>query len=387
MKVAQSAHLVRQWLKELEDWAWDGTFEKPNVKKDSSTAENPAEDIFWRSFPTGRILAYTARVTDISRQLRVLDIEDQQGRLQHIYPPRHDLEEFKKPPEHLSLLQLYELDDLTALTTLTLHQALPTYNSLRNILKTWQTRLSILTQLPAFHARLGQTQEALDKAWQTIGLRTSSSATPKSDPTNPPQPHTPRLRRVPTATFLNLNTIPQTHSGLRKTLQNQITSLWESLDVMRDMLETNTTTDILPEKLTTAIMAIEQDFSHWSVSASAKLLQHSSRGQNTRAALRVRGVDMRADARMGLAGAAAAAASFSCWRIPQARGLGVASGNLSGLSDGEDDCLGADVRGVDVVVPRTPIPLTRKESAKTKVMQRPDSGYVSEASESCDGAD
>src|SRR5450432_2202207 len=65
------------------------------------------------------------------------------------------------------------MDDLTAIVTATVLQALPKLSRLTALMNVWSVRLAILRQVPPFMAAMDDTEVALKREWERLRVFTS----------------------------------------------------------------------------------------------------------------------------------------------------------------------------------------------------------------------
>ncbi|KAK4193161.1 hypothetical protein QBC35DRAFT_165991 [Podospora australis] len=273
LKVAIASNKIFGWLEELTNWSWPATggssgFEMPPVEKrrlDSfgSNVSNEKEDGASRPPNTyiGCLEAtivdhYEKRVDEINTALGELDIEEIKTQVLHNHimplsrPGTPLLDSGRSVASALS--SLARMDDLTALLTATLMQALPNLSKLTSLLSIWSFRLLVLRKIPIFLNVMEDAEVALESGWRTIGARLQDNQA-ETD-------HT---------ALSNSRMTRKEYEVIKGVLERKVAKAGQNLDAMLDILEGHQ--DTLPESWIDRVDTLEHEYGEWSVACEQKI--------------------------------------------------------------------------------------------------------------------
>ncbi len=179
---------------------------------------------------------------------------------------------------------LTPLDDMTAITTASILQALPHLARTLNLLDTWSARLAVLERVPPFLRLLNSTEDAIRSAWQAIGV-TSGATGQDSAPSaafqlpliepdmDSPEPSAPPINPPDTSAATNFNRAD--FAGIQVVLAKKVATLGQKLDKMLDSLEGRE--DTIPDSWIDSMERLERDYSDWVCEAERVALQNELR--------------------------------------------------------------------------------------------------------------
>ncbi|PHH69642.1 hypothetical protein CDD80_6601 [Ophiocordyceps camponoti-rufipedis] len=152
VRAAVISRRVWEWLTELDGWTWSGFAAGPSDVDDA---------------------CYAARIDEVGREMGRLDVEDiKKNVLQNHLRPLSRPTTPATDSDGLSLLSLssaassyYRMDDLTAVITTIVMQALPNLARLSALLRLWTLRLRVLQNVPLFLSALDDAETGLASAW------------------------------------------------------------------------------------------------------------------------------------------------------------------------------------------------------------------------------
>ncbi|TDZ19390.1 hypothetical protein Cob_v007832 [Colletotrichum orbiculare MAFF 240422] len=261
MRAAVASQKIYEWLQELSDWPWPAAsgsagFEMPDPKRRKLMAadEDPAtESDYFGSLPAKDVTRYEERVDGISRDMDDLRIEDIKSHVMHshIIPLSRPGTPVSDARALGSMLSYNRMDDLTALLTAIIIQALPNLSKLYRLLRIWQVRLSVLRRVPALLAGIAEAEFALQSAWDVL-----------SSPANRPPVEDGGEND-------ELASLEKAYSVVKGVLEKQIAKSGHSLDYMLDSLEG--LQDTLPDGWLDRMEAIERDYSEWVTAGERKI--------------------------------------------------------------------------------------------------------------------
>lgn len=168
---------------------------------------------------------------------------------------------------------LIHIDDVIAVITGTLLQALPYLARLSGLLETWSTRLSVLRIVPCFLKELGNAQVAMQSGWDAIGLRgqrkthtgkiqIGNTSTTNRDLSGNDAPGATELNRAEAGTqFAQSDLTIDGFKTIDKVLSDQIESAGQKLDRMLDTMEGQA--DSLPRDWIQHMERLEEEYSDW----------------------------------------------------------------------------------------------------------------------------
>lgn len=279
IRAAIASKNIYEWLDELRDWPWpteggigfqtpaSATGKLPPRGRAGSTVEPPeedatasAKDLYFGSLLESDITRYERRIGQIQDKLDKLDIEEIKRHVlqNHIMPlsrpgtpasPSFD-RHFGMP----SLASYTKMDDLTAVITATVVQALPNLSKLLRLMNAWRTRLVLLRRVPSLMSSLSVAETAVQSGFSTLkqGFKplVDQSSTSQST-TGSKTPHTD-------------------FEVMQLGLEKKITKASRELDYMLDTLEGRD--DTLPDEWIDRMESIEQGFANWTM-AYEKMLR------------------------------------------------------------------------------------------------------------------
>ncbi|KAK0638657.1 hypothetical protein B0T16DRAFT_338081 [Cercophora newfieldiana] len=262
MRAAIASTNIQEWLEELLAWSWpSGTgpagFE-PRKLSGTESASQSSEKTYCGSLSAAEVARYERRIDEISRDMEVLDVEEIKSQVlhNHIMPlsrPGSPMLESKRVVT--SSLSAYALmDDLTALLTATLMQALPNLSRLTRLMNAWNIRLLVLRRIPVYLTTLEDAEIAVQSGWNAIGSGAKAGQRDGSNRTSPMSP----------------STLSQKEFDVMKSiLERKVAKAGRDLDIILDMLEG--LDDTLPERWVDRMDALEQQYGEWTVACEQKI--------------------------------------------------------------------------------------------------------------------
>ncbi|KAK1825635.1 hypothetical protein QBC39DRAFT_54186 [Podospora conica] len=278
IRAAIASQSIQEWLDELKAWPWPSTdrstgFELPANKSNrfSHTGHEPSPpDLLpdegspdpggtqYGSLSAADVARYERRLDAISRDMEGLNLEEIKSQIlhNHIMPLSRPSSPMMDSSMSVtsSLAGIARMDDLTALLTATLLQALPNLSRLTRLISTWNIRLLALRRTPVFLASLEDGEVAIESGWNAI----NASSRPERDETS---------NRPPS---MGLSTLSRQEFDVMKSiLGRKVAKAGRDLDAMLDMLEGSD--DTLPGHWLDRVDALEQKYSEWTVACEQKI--------------------------------------------------------------------------------------------------------------------
>ncbi|KAM0597145.1 hypothetical protein ACHAPN_003571 [Verticillium nonalfalfae] len=265
MRTAVASQKIYEWLDELLEWPWpaDGGsagFEAPSTTrkklflKETIRCDNRDSSIFLGSLAADDVAAYDDRVEQISHELDDLELDDIKTHVlhNHILPlsrPGTPLSDTGRPI--VSMATFNRLDDLAAVITAIIMQALPNLSKLSRMLNTWRIRITVLRGIPSLLAAITDAEVALESGWSVISAPPRNPVSALGSPGQEPG--------LTNAEF----------DIMKVVLQKKITRPGRDLDAMLDSLEGQT--DTVPESWIDRMEATEHGYAAWYVACERKI--------------------------------------------------------------------------------------------------------------------
>ncbi|EFQ29773.1 GAS2 domain-containing protein [Colletotrichum graminicola] len=260
LRAAMASRKIYEWLEELSDWPWPATsgsagFEMPNAPRMKLDDAAASETEYLGCLPAKDVAQYEQRVDGISHDMDQLCIEDIKAHVMHthILPLSRPGTPNMDSRSIAAALSYNRMDDLTALLTAIIIQALPNLSKLCRLLKVWHIRLSVLRRIPALLTGIAEAEFALQFAWNVLS---SPAGTPIED----------NLEQQAQDDFSRFK---HGFAVVKGVLEKQITKSGRSLDFMLDNLEG--LQDTLPEIWLDRMEAVERKYADWVASGEQKI--------------------------------------------------------------------------------------------------------------------
>ncbi|EEU44320.1 uncharacterized protein NECHADRAFT_48840 [Fusarium vanettenii 77-13-4] len=258
LRTASASKAIWSWVDELQNWPWptessSAGFEMPSEKERKRksmqlTVPDGDHDGYMGSLLAREVTKYERRLVEIQRDLDDLEIEDIKAHVlnNHILPlsrPGTPLTEFTRVGQ-LSSSSYNRMEDLTAVITAIVVQALPNLAKVTRLLHSWGLRLTVLRQVPPLLIAIEDAEVALKSGWNAVSLPSAQT----------PQTYNKVSPREPTLTRNNFEV-------MKGMLEKQISRPGRSLDYMLDCLEG--LNDTLPDDWLDRMTAVEQGYVEW----------------------------------------------------------------------------------------------------------------------------
>ncbi|KAF3770853.1 hypothetical protein M406DRAFT_285642 [Cryphonectria parasitica EP155] len=269
MRAAVASKNIYEWLDELRDWPWPAQggagFLAPapptdaissargrsgSLVKEAQHYNTPtrADEPYIGSLPESDVTRYETRLDQIQAELDRLEIEEIKSHVlhNHIMPLSRPGEPGSPTLERqlglVSLASYTKMDDMTAVITATVVQALPNLSKLIRLMSIWSVRLTVLRRIPSWLDAVADAESAVQTGWATIRPGTASQALALS---------------------------AREFEVMRLVLDKKVATAAQSLDFMLDTLEGRD--DILPDEMLDRMEAVERDFSEWIAACERKM--------------------------------------------------------------------------------------------------------------------
>ncbi|CAK7223871.1 hypothetical protein SCUCBS95973_005325 [Sporothrix curviconia] len=294
MRAALAASSIQEWLDELSEWRWPegggpAGFEEPvygrgkrmfgrsTTPASSSpvgrtlfsptspvTPERPVfgatdysggsrkgggEPSWMGSLRANEVALYDERIAEIGREIDDLEIEDMKQHVLHhhilpLSPPGTPPIGGRLRSSSTASASFARMDDLTAVVTAIVLQALPLLSKLVRLLDVWRIRLLVLKKIPAFLDSLTAAEVAIHSAWKAVrpsSLDGGSNRTAMGA-------EDPILRR-------------EEFAIMKSVVESKVSKAARTTDFMLDALDG--WEDTIPEEWIDRIDAAERDYGEW----------------------------------------------------------------------------------------------------------------------------
>ncbi|KAI4141098.1 MAG: hypothetical protein L6R39_005500 [Caloplaca ligustica] len=265
VRAASAAKALEEWHQELQQWPWPSShngFETPGQQEPAPNSsagsehalrmQGSSENVisggcngiaqeYWGSLPAHAVLDYENRIEAIRNAMDALELDQMKAHIRDVHMASTSrLRSSAGIGESDAGFPSYDrMDDVTAIVTTIIMQALPLTFRVEALLGVWEVRLTVSRAAPGFINTMRKTQQDMVVAWTALDQ-------PRDNRDNNPlaQPHV---------------------LGLKTELEAQIRDLGQRLDFMLDTLEGRQET--LPDVWIDDMERLEQDFGNWVVEA------------------------------------------------------------------------------------------------------------------------
>lgn len=206
LRAAVASRKIQDWLDEMSEWYWpvgggSTGFEVPKSKRrKAEEAESPSirtnkgrlisvnepikqlvddsDDDDFASYKgclrEDEVTTFEQRLDEIDHDMKELDIEDikRYVLLNHIMPLSRPGTPLSDTRSTTSTMSLSKMDDLTAVVTAIVVQALPNLSKLTRMMAIWSVRLMVLSRASGFLEVLKAAEDALKSAWNVVSIET-----------------------------------------------------------------------------------------------------------------------------------------------------------------------------------------------------------------------
>lgn len=319
VRVAIAAKQVRQWYVEVSAWEWPVVsktssstgFELPTVEERARKRRRVAKDEhegvilsprpfpdfvwddkeeYWGGCPARLAKLCQERIDVIRNAIDDLEMRDLESSVLDAYNPSRLRPTSKSKDGRAGIIEAASnagLDDMTAVMTATLLQALPCLAQLVEALDTWSARLDVLRIVSPFLEQIQDTQIALEFGYRAIAPRvtlqegsprdaTSSLGIDSKDLASSTESSAEVcIRRTNTESEVLISGSNLTRSGLaamQATLARKVASAGRRLDRMLDILEGRD--DTLPKDWVDEMEMLERNYAHWVFEAESVVLRN-----------------------------------------------------------------------------------------------------------------
>ncbi|KAJ9148233.1 Gas2 domain protein [Pleurostoma richardsiae] len=271
IRAAVASEKIYTWLSELLEWPWPtrgpAGFEIPVVKRRkvswgdntvlgsesiSDNVQHQEQMSYMGSLPATDVSRFEQRIEEIQRDMDELDLEEIKSHVlhNHILPLSRPGTPLSDRSVTSSLSSFVRMDDLTAIITATVVQALPNLSKLIRLMNTWSVRLAVLRRVPVMLAALADAEVAIQSGWNAVELST------KHDVNELPGNGVSTLSR-------------KDFEIMKLVLEKKVAKTARELDYMLDSLEGRE--DTLPDEWCDRMDSLERGYSEWVATCEQKI--------------------------------------------------------------------------------------------------------------------
>lgn len=277
IRAAVASKDIYQWLEELRNWSWSSqgglgfktpAFVKDNSSRDRSgcTAEELAEEGAPRLEETyiGSLLKsdlnrYETRLDQIQTELDKLEMEEIKTHVLHNHimplsrPGTPASPTLERQLRMGSLAPYTKMDDITAVITATVVQALPNLSKLIRLMSTWSVRLTVLRRIPTWLSSVEDAESAVQAGRDSINSEPKPSVDQSSDGDST------------AATAFSKHDF----DVMKLVLEKKVANAAQHLDYMLDTLEGRD--DTLPDDWLDRMENVERGYAEWAAACEKTL--------------------------------------------------------------------------------------------------------------------
>lgn len=293
IRAAVASKNIYEWLDELRNWSWPAKgglgFQTPYSKRklsirgraestldDAPEGTTATNDTYIGSLLESDVSRYETRVDQIQVELDKLQFEEIKNHVLHNHimplsrPGTPASPTLERQFGMASLASYTKMDDMTAVITATVVQALPNLSKLMRLMNAWSIRLAVLRRIPSWLSAVEDAESAIQTGWTSIKPETTSQdgQTPQSIST-----HSSAISK-------------HDFEVMKLVLEKKVSQAATGLDFMLDNLEGRD--DTLPDEWLDRMETVERGYAEWSA-ACEKILRNAEvaaeREQQKQAAL------------------------------------------------------------------------------------------------------
>lgn len=270
IRAAVASKNIYQWLEELRGWSWStqggigfqtpafaqgklgsqGPFGSPTEDIPEEAAVKP-EETYIGSLLESDLARYETRLGQIQAELDKLEMEEIKAHVlsNHIMPlSRPGTPASPTVERHYgmgSLAPYTKMDDMTAVITATVVQALPNLSKLIRLMNAWSVRLTVLRRIPSWLSCVEDVESAVQSGWAAI------------KPQSQPQDDRPSECQFTDHTGFSKHDF----DVMKLVLEKKVAKAAQHLDYMLDTLEGRD--DTLPDQWLDRMENVERGYAEW----------------------------------------------------------------------------------------------------------------------------
>ncbi|ATY61834.1 GAS2 domain [Cordyceps militaris] len=271
MRTALASQKISEWLEEMRAWTWpdesgSAGFEHGalQVRRNlfsssigSTSSQRREEDAYMGSLPEHEVIEYARRIEEIYHGMDQLEVEDIKTHIltSHVMPISRSTTPLSEGGHYNAAVPSYHrMDDLSAVVTAIVIQALPNLARLARFLQTWTMRITVLQHVNPVLGAIEDAEEIMDDAWEQVSMLAQEKA---------------RLERDGGGEPLETVLTKDTFGHKKRSIMRKVAKPGRTLDYMLDCLEG--LDDTLPDHWLERMEVIESNYSEWAAVAERKI--------------------------------------------------------------------------------------------------------------------
>lgn len=278
VRAAVASKSIYEWLDELRDWPWRAQgglgFQTPAFAKRKPSARGRSgslvedapeektthpDDAYIGSLLESDLARYETRLDQIQAELDKLEMEDIKRHVLHNHimplsrPGTPASPTLERQFGMASLAAYTKMDDMTAVITATVVQALPNLSKLMRLMAAWSVRLAVLRRIPSWLSSVADAESAIQAGWTTISSESKAQVERCSESQASASPEFSK----------------HDFDIMKLVLEKKVSAAAQALDFMLDSLEGRD--DTLPEEWLDRMDNAEREYAEWSAACEKKL--------------------------------------------------------------------------------------------------------------------
>lgn len=279
VRTAVASKSIWEWVEELQDWPWpseEGSagFEPPGGTRRKLfvqvTVPEGHEGGFMGSLPAEDVDKYEKRITEIEEAMEQLDVEEIKSHvLTHHILPLSSRPGTPLSDSNLSTCSNYtKMEDITAVITAIVVQALPNLAKLSRLLHVWNLRLCVLRRIPSLLLDIEDAEVALKSGWKAISMSPRGTELEVVLEEEEEDVEGEEEEAKSTTSYESALT-RKDFDVMKLVLEKKISKPGRTLDYMLDHLEGMQ--DTLPDEWLDRMEAVETEYAEWVASCEQKM--------------------------------------------------------------------------------------------------------------------
>lgn len=270
MRTALASQRIYEWLAEMRSWSWPDEGGSAGFEQDalqvrrtlfgsstSSTSSQRQQEVYMGSLPQHEVVDYARRIEEIYHGMDQLEVEDIKTHIlaSHVLPISRSTTPLSEGGHcNAAAPSYHRMDDLSAVVTAIVVQALPNIARLTRLLQIWTMRITVLQHVNPVLGAIEDAEQIMDEAWEQVSLLAQEKA---------------RLERDESAEPLEVVLTKETIGPKKRSIMRKVAKPGRTLDYMLDCLEG--LDDTLPDHWLERMEVIEQNYSEWAAVAERKI--------------------------------------------------------------------------------------------------------------------
>lgn len=261
MRTALASQRIYEWLAEMRAWTWPDEGGPAGFERDaqqvrrtlfgsstSSTSSQRQEEVYMGSLPEHEVAEYARRIEEIYRGVDQLEVEDIKTHIltSHVMPLSRSNTPLSEGGRCSAAAPYTRMEDLSAVVTAIVVQALPNIARLTRLLQIWTMRITVLQHVTPVLSAIEEAEKVMDEAWEQVSLLVREKARLETDYSGEP------LEGVLTK---------ETFGPKKRSIMRKVAKPGRTLDYMLDCLEGME--DTLPDHWLERMEVIEQNYGEW----------------------------------------------------------------------------------------------------------------------------